>query len=123
MYLISGQKKKALRRDDMSTTSTALVPLGDRDYLMKIAEPNQELCKIAQLSPFPPNEITAILNRRTEMDATGTCPTAGGRGETKEGSHGNEALPRNHTFADLLDSQFKERKGRRERLVGILKHL
>jgi hypothetical protein len=58
------------RRDDMATTSTALVPLGDRDYLMKIAEPNQELCKIAQLPTFPPNKITAILKRRTEMDAT-----------------------------------------------------
>ena len=54
----------------MATTSTALVPLGGRDYLMKIAEPNQELCKIAQLPTFPPNEITAILKRRTEMDAT-----------------------------------------------------
>jgi hypothetical protein len=58
------------RRNDMATTSTALVPLGGRDYLMKIAEPNQELCKIAQLPTFPPNKITAILKRRTEMDAT-----------------------------------------------------
>ena len=44
----------------MAMTSTAIT----------VAEPYQELCKIAQLPLLPPNKITAILNRRTEMAAT-----------------------------------------------------